>query len=280
LLRIAAGGEERRVSAIAHWMDRLTGNLRHERRKLKRRATAVAAGQAAIEFPEDFSDFTCALMYKVSAYTMTSVDEIAALEQAVRHVVAAGIPGAFVECGVLQGGSSMAMAYTLLDLGVRDRELYLFDTFEGMPEPTARDVSVTGKGAMARWRRERRANDGSDWAGSDWCRAEIDQVRANLVCTGYDPARLHFVPGLVQDTLPVTDTGPIALLRLDTDWYESTKAEMTHLFPRLASGGVLIVDDYGRWQGCREAVDEYLAEHGLHLMLARISSQARLAVKP
>jgi predicted O-methyltransferase YrrM len=256
-------------------MDRLTGNLRHETRKLKRRATAVAAGQAAIAFPEDFSDFTCALMYKVSAFTMTSVDEIAALEQAVRHVVAAGIPGAFVECGVLQGGSSMAMAYTLLDLGARDRELWLFDTFEGMPEPTARDVSVTGKAAMARWRRERRDDE-----SSDWCRAEIEQVRANLARTGYDAARLHFVQGLVQDTLPGSDTGPIALLRLDTDWYESTKAEMDHLFPRLSPGGVLIVDDYGRWQGCRQAVDEYLAEHGLNLMLARISSQARLAVKP
>ena len=200
-------------------------------------------------------------------------ERIFSLEQAVRYVVRGGIAGAFVECGVWRGGSMMAMALTLLDEGLSDRELFLCDTYEGMPEPGADDIGVTGKSAHPTWKK--RLVHGE----SQWCRAALDEVRANLVSTGYDQARMHFIKGRVQDTLPCDALGPIALLRLDTDWYESTKWELEQLYPQLATGGVLIIDDYGRWQGCRKAVDEYFASRGVTMLLARIDSYARMGIK-
>lgn len=109
-------------------------------------------------------------------------------------------------------------------------------------------------------------------------------MQANLRRTAYDPARLHYVKGKVEDTIPSSPDGVqaperIALLRLDTDWYESTRHEMVHLYPRLVPGGVLIIDDYGHWQGSRKAVDEYFAENGPPLLLNRIDDPGRLAVK-
>ena len=91
-------------------------------------------------------------------------------------------------------------------------------------------------------------------------RAPLDDVRHTLACSGYPAERVHYVVGKVEDTVPGTMPDAIALLRLDTDWYESTLHELVHLFPRLVPGGVLIVDDYGYWQGCRKAVDEYFRD--------------------
>jgi hypothetical protein len=90
---------------------------------------------------------------------------------------------------------------------------------------------------------------------------------------------VRFVKGLVEDTLPSSAPESIALLRLDTDWYESTRHELIHLFPRLVSGGVLILDDYGHWQGARKALDEYFEEHGVKMLLNRIDYSARIGVK-
>lgn len=84
---------------------------------------------------------------------------------------------------------------------------------------------------------------------------------------------------MVEDTVPADAPDTISILRLDTDWYTSTRHELTHLYPRLSSGGVLIIDDYGYWQGSRTAVEEFLAETGARLLLTRISA-GRLAVKP
>jgi O-methyltransferase len=105
-------------------------------------------------------------------------------------------------------------------------------------------------------------------------------VRQAVLSTGYDAARLHFVKGKVEDTLPAEAPPQICLLRLDTDWYESTRHELRHLYPRLARGGVLIIDDYGHWQGARQATDEYLAEQRIPLLLNRIDYGARIALKP
>jgi len=89
---------------------------------------------------------------------------------------------------------------------------------------------------------------------------------------------MHFIKGRVEETIPNAAPEQIALLRLDTDWYESTRHELIHLFPRLTHGGVLIIDDYGYWQGARKAVDEYIEENKLSILLARIDSTARMAV--
>jgi predicted O-methyltransferase YrrM len=104
-------------------------------------------------------------------------------------------------------------------------------------------------------------------------------VRETVARAGYPAERIHFVKGAVEETIPRTLPGPLALLRLDTDWYQSTRHELVHLYPLLAPGGVLIVDDYGHWQGAARAVDEYFAAHPPGPLLTRIDYTGRLAVK-
>jgi hypothetical protein len=213
------------------------------------------------------------ILRRIADYTMTSIERQIALIRSVRHLVRSGIPGCFVECGVWRGGSIMAAALTLAQEGDTDRDLYLFDTFEGMSPPTDADKMADGTLARTHLQRQKKGT-------GTWAYAGIDDVRANMVSTNYPPDRVHFVQGPVEQTIPVrSPPAPIALLRLDTDWYESTRHEMIHLFPLLREGGVLIVDDYGHWRGARKAIDEYLAEHARREHLQRIDYTGRLLVK-
>jgi O-methyltransferase len=222
----------------------------------------------------DISDADTAVYQRVKSYTLTGPERVYALAQAVRYVAENEIPGAVVECGVWKGGSIMAVALTLLGLGRQDRDLHLFDTFEGMPEPTDLDVSHDGTAAAADFERTKISDD-----SSEWCRASLDLVLQAVRSTGYDPSRIHLVKGKVEDTIPESAPERIALLRLDTDWYDSTRHELEHLFPRLSRGGVIIIDDYGHWQGARQATDEYLAKNRIPLLLNRIDYTARIGVK-
>ena len=208
-------------------------------------------------------------------YTMTSLERLYALHRAVLYVSDHEIPGAIVECGVWRGGSSMLAARSLLDQGDTSRDLVLYDTFDGMTRPDAVDVSSLGKVALERWKSAARSTGGSDWAA-----ASLEEVRANMLSTDYPSEKLVFVKGPVEETIPEAVPNEIAILRLDTDWYASTRHELEHLFPRLSPGGVLIVDDYGCWDGARKAVDEYLGSIDLPIYLNRIDSSARVALKP
>lgn len=209
------------------------------------------------------------------AYSMTSPDRMFALYKAVEYLVRAEIPGAIAECGVWRGGSMMLVAETLRVLGDTSRELYLYDTFEGLPKPDeVIDVDIWGNRAIDGWRPH-----AIDERSSTWARAGLEEVRANLLKTGYPEARLHLVKGLVEETLPHLAPERIALLRLDTDWYASTRHELEHLFPRLVRNGVLIADDYGHFQGARQAVDEYIGLHKLALLLVRVDYSGRVALK-
>jgi O-methyltransferase len=167
----------------------------------------------------------------------------------------------------------MAAALTLLRLGISDRDIYLYDTFAGMPPPSDADTTRSGERAADLLAQ-------GDESSHIWAIASLDDVRAAVLSVGYPEERIHFVEGLVEATLPETAPAEISLLRLDTDWYRSTKHELEHLYPRIAPGGVLILDDYGHWQGARRAVDEYLADNGLALLMNRIDGTARIAVKP
>ncbi|MDA0999771.1 MAG: class I SAM-dependent methyltransferase [bacterium] len=227
------------------------------------------------------SDFTAeelALVQEVSPHTQTGPERILALVRAVEYVVANGIPGAIVECGVWKGGSMLAATKTLSRLGVSDRELYLFDTFQGLTAPGEQDVSLWGTDASAEYRKfEDEAEAGPDIFALNI--APREGVENLMRGSGYPWEKFHFIEGKVEDTLPAAAPERIALLRLDTDWYESTRHEMLHLFPRLAKGGVLILDDYGEWLGARRAVDEYLAEHKVPMLLNRIDYTGRVGVK-
>jgi hypothetical protein len=211
---------------------------------------------------------------RVRPYTMTSQRSIVGLCEAVEYVVRAQVPGAFVECGVWRGGSVMAIALTLMRLSAADRELYLFDTFAGMTEPDERDVSIALPGQRARERWARSLSEGHN----AWAYAPLEDVRANVLSTGYPPELVRLVAGAVEETVPGAAPRDIALLRLDTDWYASTKHELEHLYPRLGSRGILLVDDYGSWAGARRAFDEY--EPARELALIRLDDSCRIAVKP
>ena len=212
-------------------------------------------------------------------YTITGIPRLIALVDAVRYCLSREIPGDFAECGVWRGGSVLAMILTLQELGIDDREIHLFDTFEGMTAPTEHDVSPIDPPALATWRDAERREERA-WAGLfDPEHFNEDRVRETLLATGYPGERLHFVKGPVEETLPARAPERLALLRLDTDWYESTRHELEHLYPRLVEDGVLIVDDYGHWAGSRRAVDEYFAGHPPAPLLSRIDYSARIAVK-
>jgi hypothetical protein len=225
--------------------------------------------------PKDFGDGDIEIIRRVRSLTMTSPERIWSLIQATRYVVGANVPGAIVECGVWKGGSMMAVALALMELNAQSRDLYLFDTFEGMTRPGDRDVDLSGNAAGRTFEKRKLSQDSSDWAY-----ATMNEVRNAMAGTNYDAERIHLIKGKVEDTIPASAPDEIALLRLDTDWYESTKHELVHLFPRLARGGILIVDDYGHWQGCKEAVDEYVRSHNVKIFLSRIDYAGRLAVKP
>ena len=223
--------------------------------------------------PPDFDTATQDLCRYVRPFTMTSAERIFALRQAVMHVIQHGIPGDIVECGVWKGGSMMAVARTLKELRATDRNLHLFDTFDGMPTPGEEDVNLSDESAAELMSKSAKES------GVVWAYGALEEVKRNLLSTGYPAERIFFVKGKVEETIPMSAPAQIALLRLDTDWYESTYHELVHLYPRLSSGGVLIIDDYGHWKGARRAVDAYISEQKLRLLLNRIDYTGRICVK-
>lgn len=224
--------------------------------------------------PADFEKDIVDTYNKVKPYTMTTPERIASLCNAVKYITDNKIEGDFVECGVWRGGSTMAAIDTLLKADDKTREIYLYDTFEGMSAPTEHDKVFTGTAADVLLDQ----SDKQD-ATSVWCYSAIDEVQQNVGSLDYPADKVHYVKGKVEDTIPQTTPQKIALLRLDTDWYESTAHELKHLFPLLVPGGVIIIDDYGHWEGARKAVDEYIADNKLQLLLNRIDYTGRIGIK-
>jgi O-methyltransferase len=208
-------------------------------------------------------------------FTMTSIERMYALWQALRHVLDRGVGGDIVECGVWRGGSSMLAAETLVAHGVTDRDLWLFDTFEGMSDPTEHDIdALRGVRIDSEWEQHRGQANSEVFAY-----ASLPEVQANMARTPYPAERVHFVQGKVEDTLPAQAPEKIALLRLDTDWYASTRHELEQLWHRLEPNGVLIIDDYGHWAGARRAVDEFFEGRADAPLLSRIDYTGRIGVK-
>ena len=249
------------------------------RRLVRRLAAAGVSGllqpPGSPDYPADFSPDEIAIYEMAKPYTMTSPERVISLVRAVEYVVRAEVPGDIVECGVWRGGSMMAVIATLQRLGAPPRMLHLYDTFEGMTAPTARDYTSRDRRSASKILSTEDRQDSATWAY-----APLELVRRNIGATGYPGQFVNYIRGPVEETLPNQIPELIAILRLDTDWYESTRHELVQLYPRLVSGGVLIIDDYGHWNGAREAVDEYVSENGLKLLLSRIDYTGRIAVKP
>lgn len=206
---------------------------------------------------------------EVKDLTMVSVERCYALYQSLNYILANHIEGDLVECGVWKGGSAMMMAFTLLKAGVTDRTIFLYDTFEGMTKPGEND----GDPEKKEWERQKATEE-----RNNWCLATIEEVRHNMAKTNYPADNIVLVKGKVEETIPAHSPGKIALLRLDTDWYESTRHELVHLYPMLEKKGVLIIDDYGAWKGAKKATDEYFSVNG-PVLLNRIDFTGRLVIK-
>ena len=221
--------------------------------------------------PAHYDEAAADILRRVESRTMTDYAKLFGLVEATRYLVRNEIPGDVVECGVWRGGSMQAVALALLEHGRTDRALHLFDTFEGMPPPTEKDRrrGTTAEEMLASHDRDHRV----------WAIADLDDVREAMREVGYPEEQVHFHQGLVEDTVPGLAPERIALLRLDTDWYESTRHELEHLYHRLSPGGVLIIDDYGDWEGARQATDEFLATVDEPVLLLPLGT-GRLAVKP
>ena len=249
----------KRVNGV---LSQLTG---YELRRARR-------GSSAAEIPADIDKDAATIIRTVSPYTMTNPEKLYAVIMAARYITRYQIPGAVVECGVWRGGSMHAFARALDAVGAHERDLYLFDTYEGMTAPGVRDRRGDGRTAadlMAAYGKTSRV----------WAYASLEDVQAGFARVPYPQERVHFIKGPVEQTIPGEAPERIAVLRLDTDWYESTAHELAHLYDRLVPGGVLLLDDYGWWQGSREAVDEFLARTDARLYLARTGS-GRVAIKP
>lgn len=225
------------------------------------------------EFPPDFDQEIITTINYVQNYTMTSPERIFSLCQSVKYIVANQIPGDIVECGVWKGGSMMAVAKTLMKLNNCNKDLYLFDTFEGMTKPSQEDIDYKGLSA-SKFLLKYQKSKNKDYL----CYASLEEVKEAMEKTGYDINRVHFIKGKVEETIPSFAPEAISILRLDTDWYESTKHELNHLFPRIVHGGVLIIDDYGHWQGSRQAVDEYIEKNQIKILLNRIDYTGRIGI--
>ena len=222
------------------------------------------------------SDLTKEAKSAVSAarpFTMTSVERMATLVNAVNYITENRIEGDIAECGVWRGGSMMVIAMMLLYRNDLSRSLYMYDTFEGMTSPSRNDISFDGSYAEDELKLNSQTSEG-------WCSASMEEVRTNILSTGYPEDKLHFIKGKVEDTIPAHLPSNLSLLRLDTDWYESTKHELIYLYPLLNRNGALIIDDYGHWQGAKKAVDEYFAAQCGCFYLHRIDYTGRILIKP
>lgn len=198
----------------------------------------------------------------VRGLTYCSPARLAALNRSVQQVVANNVPGDIVECGTARGGSAAMMGLTLKQLGVTDRTLWLFDTFEGLPAPTADDPD----------------QEIADLYTGD-CLGTIEDVTATMKRLGIF-SQIKMVKGLFDDTLPVTtDLKKIAILHLDGDWYNSIKTCLVHLYDKVSVGGIIQFDDYGYWEGARKAADEFFAERSIDTKLERIDYDGRLFIK-
>jgi O-methyltransferase len=198
---------------------------------------------------------------KCRPYSVLSTERFYNLFTAIRYLAENRIPGDLVECGVLLGGASLAAAMFCDHFGLSGRKHFLFDTFAGFP-PNVVETDFAGNSVVLGSARRFRAT-----------------VEALIARSGLDPARFVLVEGDVRETLPNAAIGELCLLRLDTDDHDSTLHELRSLYPALNSGGVVIIDDYGHFEGARRAVDSFFATQARRPYLQRIDFGGRCGVK-
>lgn len=245
----------------------LLGHLGYQMRKISSRYNA----------PVELSDQEITLIKQIldSGYTMTSFERLANTVRSCNYVVENKIAGDFVECGVWRGGNGILAKKVFSALG-SDKMVWMFDTFGGMTEPTEFDVAATTQTSA-----DEKFKDSQRGTHNAWCYASLEDVQQNCLDSGFQLTDFTFIKGDVCKTLGDTSNLPseISILRLDTDWYESTKSELEILYPLLSTKGVLIIDDYGHWEGARKAVDEYFQDSDYKPYMNSIDYTGRSAIK-
>jgi hypothetical protein len=240
------------VKRIIATIFRLTG---YEIRKLNPvKELSLSKGYGEIDLTEqdlEILDFVI-----TNELSMCSPERLRATLMACKYAVVERIEGDFVECGVWRGGNAL-IAASIIQLYGSDKKVWLFDTFTGMTKPTDLDTSVhESVSAIDNYELHQNHTDGK------WVYASLEEVRQNFIARGLLTANVKFIKGDIFLKLEDQTNIPkkISVLRLDTDWYESTKRELEILYPQVSSGGIIMVDDYGHWEGARKAVDEYFIE--------------------
>lgn len=189
--------------------------------------------------------------------SMVGTNRIRDVEVSLTYCLENNINGDYVECGTWRGGLAALMLSSIITNNLSKR-LWLYDTFQGMSRPGENDVAINGEQAVATFQ----AHFNETTGFSEWCKASTEVVEETLNTVSSDYKQYtKFIIGTVEETLTCAENIPekIALLRLDTDWYESTRVELEILYPRLSQNGIVIIDDYGWWQGQKKATDEFLS---------------------
>ena len=191
---------------------------------------------------------------KAREYTMLDIPRLAFLYRLTKKADSTKLPGNIVECGVANGGSAAILAYASRGSSMK-RKIWLFDSFQGMPKPTEED----GKRAF-------------DQFHEGWLKG--DPVRVNQIFQELKiPLKnIRIVKGWFQDTFITVDVGRIALLHIDADWYESVKLCLHQFYDSVVVGGAIVLDDYGCWEGCRAATNEFLKDRRLKGELLQVDS--------
>ena len=214
------------------------------------------------------------IMSTALKYSMGTKPRMWSLIQSIKHIKNHDIDGDIVECGVWKGGNIIC-ASLMCDLLKMDRTLWAYDTYEGMSEPEDIDICLVNQtSAKPQYEANQKENINT------WCYSSFEEVRQNFKKELTNIEHIKMIKGSVEETLDDDNNIPqsISILRLDTDWYQSTKKELDVLYPKLKSGGVLIIDDYGHWKGSRQAVDEYFQNKTI--WLHRVDYACRLHIKP
>jgi O-methyltransferase len=234
---------------------------------------AAAPKRLPVEFSKEENELVEYI--KSNELTLVSYERLWATLMACKHAIEQGIDGDFVECGVWRGGNALLAAEIFRMYKAHDRKVYMFDTFKGMTPPTEADAKIsTGESVLPKFLSKQKDDH------NEMYYASLDQVRENFAKRGLLASNVIFVPGDVLQTLDGREVpARISVLRLDTDWYESTRKELEVLYPRLSLGGTLIVDDYGHFAGSKKAVDEYFGRTGKRPLLTCSDYTGRIGVK-
>jgi O-methyltransferase len=194
-------------------------------------------------------------IWPTRAHTMIGMPRLDNLQQSIEQVLQDRVPGDLIETGVWRGGASIFMRGVLKAYGVADRQVWVADSFEGLPPPD-----------LARYPKE----SPMEFFRHEALAVSLEEVRANFARYGLLDEQVRFLKGWFRDTLPGAPIGRLSILRLDGDLYESTMDALAALYPKLSPGGFVIIDDYNAVEACNEAVHDFLKEQGIATPLTAI----------